>query len=142
MSETKHIVIANHERMQRAKTAMLTMATHQDQYRHNDQWRRVGDSAWQHGQKVDEVNHFGQQRTASGDVLIIERIDGVEIAHVQVLSIRMAATEQLSVADLNALGYRDRSEFDDDWGRAFAGKVWLMTITHLTPQSSPTAWAQ
>ena len=42
-------------------------------------------------------------------------------------------TELLAAAD--GLLDRVRAEFDADWGAAFPGKCWLMTIEHLTPQS-------
>lgn len=127
-------IILDHERMQRAKTAMLAMVTKQDRCRINGTWYSVN-QRWQHGQPVEEVNHYGKHTTALGDVIIAQRIDEITIAHVQVNAIEMADTNQLTEADINALGYADRAEFNADWGEVFSGRCWLFRITHLSPQS-------
>lgn len=131
----KRIVMLDAERMRRIKTAMIVQAPTGDRFRIGDQWGVVSAESWNTGQAVDEVNHFNRHSTALGDVLIVERIDRVIVAHVQVTGIQMQHTDTLTDADIVALGYADRGEFMEDWGNAFAGRVWLMSIAHLTPQA-------
>lgn len=140
--EPQQIIILDHERMARSKTAMLTPATRQDQYRVGARWHTFDPADWEHGRAVDEVNHFGRHRTEVGDVIIAKRIDQVVIAHVQVQGIRMADTAKLTPDDLTALGYGSRAEFMADWGEAVSGRVWLMEIRHLTPQAARSTLSQ
>lgn len=135
MDSPTEVIVLDHERMQRAKTAMLTPATGSDRYRIGAAWHTVDQGTWVHETHVDEVTHFGRHSTAPGDVLIVKRIDETVIAHVQVLDILMANTSELAAPDLAELGYASRSEFDQDWGEVVAGRVWLLHIAHLTPRA-------
>lgn len=135
MMAVLRMIAANPSRMQRTKTATLTMASNTDQFRIGSAWQPVNDETWENHKAVDEVNHFNRHRTAVGDVLIATRLDDTPIVHLQVLSIEMANTRELTDADFDAMGYLSRADFDADWGVAASGKCWLMRVAHVTARA-------
>lgn len=134
-----HIVTLNHERMNAERGAMLTPMRLTDQYRIGEEWHSCADPGmkWIHGTQVDGVKHYTRHETQVGDVMIVERVDLVPIAHVQIVGIEMADTAQMSDDEFVALGYISREDFYTDMGSAFGGRVWVMSIAHVTPQATP-----
>lgn len=128
------IAVLDAERMTRAKTALLTLMTRQDRYRIGDTWHNAAER-WGNGENVDEVNHYGRHQMAAGDVLIVERIDGKPIMHVQIDGIRMMHTDALTQADIAALGYDNREMFAAEWQDVFGGKVWWYEMRRIDARS-------
>jgi hypothetical protein len=131
----QRVAILNEERMQKLKTLLLTKATRSDRWRIDDTWHTMQDSPWEHNQTVDEITHFGRHHTSTGDILIAERVDGTPIAHLQVLSMAMANTDDLTQPDYDALGYVSREDFSLDWGELLGGKVWRFKVERITPRA-------
>jgi len=132
--KAKPILIANDIGFDN-KTAIITFASNADTCRltPGGQWLNAV-RQWTPGQTVVEVNHFGRHTTVAGDILALETIKGKIMAHVEVMGITMVNGEDLTTEQIADLGYTSRQAYEDDWGKALAGKAWYMSIHKLTPR--------
>jgi hypothetical protein len=108
-------------------TALLVPLGPRDQFRLGDRWRFARD-AWQHGQAVDEVNHYGIHRTALGDVLNVGTPEVPNATSVHVIGITMADFDRLTEADIAALGFADRAALAAEWGTLEGARGWLFAV--------------
>lgn len=114
--------------------ALLVPLGPRDQFRAADRWQFARD-AWQHGQAVDEVNHYGMRRTALGDTLQVGTLEAPDSARVRVVSISMVDFNRLTDADVIALGFADRAALAAEWGTLEGARGWLFTVA---PTSAET----
>lgn len=117
------------------KSALLTGVTRMDEYRQDSTWRHL-DDGWQHGRSVDAIQHAGKRHFSAGDVLQINNMLSQPVAQVMITTIEMIETKQMTDADAQALGYRDKAEYMAE-GYMGDARGWLIRFV-IVPSRTKT----
>jgi hypothetical protein len=133
---TKGIVVLRPERLvQKGGTrGAISTATKFDQYSVAGRWYPVGEFAtWQDRQSVDAISQaMGEFQFAVGDILAVEGFDRHVYCHVEVQHIKMVTLADLTDADIDAMGYRDRDQWlEETDGGLKSRHGWFFTLAIL-----------
>lgn len=130
----KAILITDPERFTRSKTGLVYPITQADTCLLGQRWLSAADH-WQAGQQVESVNIAGRHSFATGEELLVKRVEGDTLAHVLILDIRMHHSEDLTTAEIKALGYGSAEDYQAAWGEVYQGRIWYIDIEHITASS-------
>lgn len=122
------IVIGNTHGLRPDKHVIATAVTRADTYLENGAWHSA--AGLPHGTVVQAVNHFGRHVTTTGEELLVRSLER-EPVKIRVREIRLVEVDRLTDADFRAMGYKDRADYQADWGEIMGNRVWLMEIKRL-----------
>lgn len=85
--------------------------------------------------RVERVNHFNRYQTAVGDTLVLETWQGEELARVDVTEILATHKDNLTDADLHALGKQSLDDLYSGQAALAGGPIWLIRFVHLIEEA-------
>ncbi|MBN1287998.1 MAG: hypothetical protein JXB47_21550 [Anaerolineae bacterium] len=87
----------------------------------------------EHGQPVEAIDYYNRHFYAVGDTVVFENFMGV-MARVHLCGMRRAKAEQLTDAEIKALGYGSLEEYLNNPAWHIADG-WFVKFTHLAPEA-------